>query len=455
MQQPLNIVYLHSHDTGRYIQPYGYPVHTPRLQRFAEQGVVFRQAFCANPTCSASRCGLLTGMWPHQNGMIGLAHRGVRMHDYRWHLAHYLREQGYATALAGMQHETSWKTRGELGYEHLLDERPLPGGEKGDEAAVLRAADFLHRQHGRPFLLSCGFVTTHRLDGGRQPAGENRVQWHNGEKSPMGDSRYVRPPTPFPDTPETREDWADFAVSATRLDNLMGEVIDALDASPHAGNTLVICTTDHGIAFPFMKCNLTDHGIGVMLMLRGPGFGGGRVIDAMVSQVDLFPTICDLLGRPAPERLVGRSILPLVRGEAASIRDEVFATVNYHAAYEPMRAVRTTRYKYIRRFDPRPHPVLPNCDDSPTKNLLLRHGWRQQAQEAEALYDLVFDPTESCNRVADPGYATALQEMRGRLERWMRETNDPLLSGRVPPQAGMVVNPIAGLSAAELAEILR
>ena len=82
-----NIVYIHSHDTGRYIQPYGHAVETPNLQRFAEQGVLFRQAFCANPTCSPSRAALLTGMWPHNNGMIGLAHRGSRLKDYSRHLA--------------------------------------------------------------------------------------------------------------------------------------------------------------------------------------------------------------------------------------------------------------------------------------------------------------------------------------------------------------------------------
>lgn len=460
MEKPLNIVYLHSHDTGRYVQPYGYPVHTPRLQRFAEQGVLFRQAFCANPTCSASRSGLLTGMWPHQNGMIGLTHRGARIHDYRWHLASFLHELGYKTALAGVQHEIESGHEAELGYEALPGDCALPGGQKGDEATVLRAKDFLAQSHTKPFFLSCGFDTTHRLNGGRQPEGENRVQWHNGEASPLGDPRYVRPPAPFPDTPDTRADWADFAVAATRLDNLMGDVIDALDKSPHADNTLVICTTDHGIAFPFMKCNLTDHGIGVMLMMRlrgrgrgrGRGFEAGNVIDAMVSQVDVYPTICELVGAKAPDRLVGRSIMPLLCGEAQTIRDEVFATVNYHAAYEPMRAVRNTRYKYIRRFDPQKHPVLPNCDDSPTKNYLLRNGWRDRGQAAEELYDLVYDPTESCNRATDVRYEDALNDLRGRLERWMRETSDPLISGYVPPRAGMIVNRVDGLSPAETPE---
>src|SRR5205085_6747340 len=72
----MNILYIHSHDTGRWIQPYGFPVATPNLQKLAENGVLFRQAFCVSPTCSPSRAALLTGKYPHNNGMLGLAHRG-------------------------------------------------------------------------------------------------------------------------------------------------------------------------------------------------------------------------------------------------------------------------------------------------------------------------------------------------------------------------------------------
>ena len=93
-----NILYLHSHDTGRYIQPYGYAVPTPNLQRLAEEGVLFRQAFCASPTCSPSRAALLTGMFPHVNGMLGLAHFGFTLNDYSQHIVHTLRRAGYTAS---------------------------------------------------------------------------------------------------------------------------------------------------------------------------------------------------------------------------------------------------------------------------------------------------------------------------------------------------------------------
>ena len=99
-----NILYIHSHDTGRYIQPFGHAMPTPNFQRLAEQGILFRQAFCANPTCSPSRAALLTGQWPHSCGMLGLAHRGFRLNDYSHHLVHTLKKAGYTTALSGFQH---------------------------------------------------------------------------------------------------------------------------------------------------------------------------------------------------------------------------------------------------------------------------------------------------------------------------------------------------------------
>ena len=100
----LNIIYIHSHDTGRYISPYGYRFDTPNLLKLAEGGVIFRQAFSAASSCSPSRAALLTGTYPHTNGMLGLAHRGFKLHYPEHHLAAFLASHGYETVLAGFQH---------------------------------------------------------------------------------------------------------------------------------------------------------------------------------------------------------------------------------------------------------------------------------------------------------------------------------------------------------------
>ena len=109
-----NILYIHSHDTGRWVRPYGYSVRTPNIQRLAEEGLLFRKAFCAAPTCSGSRACLLTGQYAHSNGMVGLAHRGFSLKDYRQHIVHTLRDLGYWSALIGEQHISK-----EIGRAHV------------------------------------------------------------------------------------------------------------------------------------------------------------------------------------------------------------------------------------------------------------------------------------------------------------------------------------------------
>ncbi|HYA98698.1 MAG TPA: sulfatase-like hydrolase/transferase [Ktedonobacteraceae bacterium] len=99
-----NILYIHSHDTGRYVQPYGHAISTPNIQHLAEQGILFRKAFCVAPTCSPSRAGLLTGQYAHCSGMTGLAHRGFSLSDYNQHVVHTLRKAGYYSALIGEEH---------------------------------------------------------------------------------------------------------------------------------------------------------------------------------------------------------------------------------------------------------------------------------------------------------------------------------------------------------------
>jgi arylsulfatase A-like enzyme len=427
MPQPPNIVYLHSHDTGRYIQPYGYGVHTPHLQRFAEQGVLFRNAFTVNPTCSPSRAALLCGTYPHENGMIGLAHRGGKLHDVNDHVVATLNAAGYDSARVGVQHVAAGDDP-RPPYGQVLETQ----GHQA-ESIVEAARAFIQRPREQPFFLACGFFETHRYQ-----------YWHD-RNSPVGDPRYVRPPACLPDTPRTRADFADYAAAVEKLDRHLGDVIDAIDAAGLADNTLVIVTTDHGIAFPHMKCSLSDHGQGVMLMMRGPaGLRGGKVVDPMVTHLDVFPTLCELVGLEKPERLRGKSLLPLVNGEVDRLHDAVFGTVNFHAAYEPKRSIRTDRYRYVKRLRRLDHPVLPNCDNGESKQQLLERDWPQRPQAEEALYDLTFDPNEAHNLIDDPRYADTLDDLRGRLEAWRRETNDPWLDGE-PDCSHMIVNPEDGL----------
>jgi N-sulfoglucosamine sulfohydrolase len=411
-----NIVYLHSHDTGRFIQPYGYAVETPALQRFAAEGVVFRQAFAVAPNCSPSRAALLTGEYPHNNGMHGLDHRGgFVLNDYRRHLLHTLRDNGYATVLGGLQHiglDTD-----AIGFDRVLGNARSPRAA----AVVPRVVSFLEQAPDQPFFLDCGIYETHK---------EQRL-FASAPESP--DTRFTAPPPTLPDTAETRLEMARFGKAVTVLDNAFGTVLQALEANGLADNTLVIVTTDHGLPLAGHKCTLSDGGAGVMLMMRGPGgFSGGRVIGSMVSQLDVFPTLCDLLQISPPQWLQGSSLLPLVRGEREQIHDAVFSELTYHTTYTPLRAVRTNRWKYIRSFADASQRHF-GGDPGPAVDQWDKEGGPKRFLAEEQLYDLLFDPGEACNLADDAEYGKVLGEMRTRLERWQRDTDDPLLKGDIPP----------------------
>ncbi len=426
-----NVVYLHSHDTGRYVQPYGYPVPTPNIQHLADQGVLFRQAFCAAPVCSGSRAALLTGQCTHSTGMRGLAHRGYRLFHPERHMVNVLREAGFWSGLVGEQHVSA--DPHDLGYDYVVD---LPTTRVSEVAPAATKLIAERSREQSPFFLSVGFFETHR---------------EFFEPSSIRDVLYSRPPENIADNPQTRRDMASFRASARSLDQGVGTVLNALEESGLADNTLVFMTTDHGLAFPDAKCTMYDRGIGVLLIMRGPGgFERGRVSDALVSHLDLYPTICDVVGLEHPPWIEGTSLLPLVRGDVTEIHDEIFAEVTYHAAYEPQRAVRTTRFKYMRRYDDQ-HPgrVLANLDDSLTKDVLLEGGWGDVDPPPEALFDLLLDPSEGQNRIDDPALTEVAEDLRRRLHEWMVRTEDPLLHGPVPPAEGTVVNTVDQISASD------
>ena len=415
LASPPNVIYLHSHDTGRHVQPYGHAVPTPAIQRLAEQGILFRRAFATAATCSGSRAALLTGQYPHVNGMTGLAHRGWELNDVGQHLTHTLRTAGYHSELIGEQHVS--ETPAVLGYDRVHE---IESNHVATVAPL--AVDALQRPMPEPFFLSVGFFETHR---------------RFFEPTSDRDERYALPPANLPDLPQVRRDMAHFLASARSLDDGVDQVLRALDRTGLAERTLVIFTTDHGLPFPGAKATLFDRGLGVSLIVRGPGgFRGGRVEEQLVSHLDIYPTLCDLAGIEHPPYLQGSSLLPLVRGEVDRLHDELFAEITFHAAYEPQRSVRTERYRLIRRFDTLDGPVLPNVDDGPTKDALVELGWFGWAGEEERLHDVLLDPGEAHNLIAEPAYAPVARDLRRRLHGWMVETDDPLLDGPVelPPR---------------------
>ncbi len=417
----VNIIYFHSHDTGRMVEPYGAPMRAPNMARFAREGVLFTNAHAASPTCSPSRAALLTGQYPHKNGMLGLAHLGFQLKDMRQTLMRVLSEEaGYRSALDGMVHHVA--DRAKAGFDQVLPVR----SDHAEHVAPV-GAEAIRKGPREGFFLSIGTEETHLPF----------------EQVPEGAANRVVLPEGFPDTPEVRQAMAGFQAGLTKLDDALGVVLKAVDDAGLRDKTLVIVTTDHGVPFPGHKGTLTENGTGVLLMMRGPGgFTGGKRIDALVSQLDLFPTLLDVIGLKPRPGLDGTSLLPLVQGETGTVRSKLVTQTTFHVAEEPYRAVTTPQWHYIRRIGPRDRRALANTDDSPMKDLALRHGYAEERIPVEQFYDLRPGKNRRVNvaHSRDPETQAALRELREHLTEWMKREKDPARKGRVkPPKRAFLV----------------
>jgi len=422
---PLNILVLHAHDMGCYNAIYGHPAPTPHMLELARSGVVFRHAHCAAPTCSPSRAAMWTGQTAHQAGMLGLVHRGFDLREPRQHLASYFRQHGYETVLCGQQHELRPEKMAQV-YDmaHLCD---TLGNPERDQRAADCAIEYLSLPKRSPWFLSVGFFLPHRAF---LPADPTLV-----------DENFVLPPAPLPDTRRVRRDMAEYYTSVAATDRQIGRILRALDGHGLRKNTLIVLTTDHGIAFPHMKCRLTSHGTNVTLVLSHPQIAPpSPASDALVSHVDLVPTLCEAAGLPLPPWTIGKSLLPILASRAEQVREDLFAEVNFHAAAEPMRSVRTARFNYIRIFDEDLRLPLANVDESYAKDELLAAGWPDLPRQKVQLFDLTLDPTEARNVADDPRYADIVLEMEMRLRHWLAATDDPLLHGPLAQPSGTMLN---------------
>jgi len=405
-----NILVIITHDTGRHLGCYGRSVNTPNLDRLEDEGVIFTNFFCTAPQCSPSRASLLTGRYPHNHGLIGLTHRGFRLNVDEPLLPALLAGAGYSTYLFGFQHESSDPSL--LGYRKVF---------RAESNSCLHVTplvlDFLAKNPKEPFFLMIGFSETHR------PFPE-----YDGPIDDIEGFPYL------PDVEEVRRDIAALNILVRRVDGKAGEILGAVDDAGLRENTLVTFTTDHGVAFPGAKATLFDPGIEIAMLMRGTGgFEGSKHIDALLSNLDFAPTILDLCGIPVPSKMQGRSILPVLRGEASKLYDQIFIEQTYHAAYDPLRGVRTEWFKYTRSFEERPFWFAPNVDGGLSKEVARQLGYFNKPRPSEMLFDLRKDPTERENLAADPCCSDVLQTMRSVLEGWMMETDDQMLRGNIPP----------------------
>ena len=362
---------------------------------------------------------MLTGRYPHSTGAMRL-HEPLPADQVTF--TQKLRDAGYWTALAGKTH---------VGPSALksFDLVKQGGGPSGCENWIptLRA-----RPKDKPFFAWLAAIDPHRP----------YEKWTLPE--PHDPKAAVVPPY-LPDVPEVRGDLAMYYDEVTRLDWFVGTVLNELRGTGVEGDTLVLFLSDNGRPFPRCKTTVYDSGIRTPLVARWPGrVKDGGACPALVSSIDLAPTILALAGVEAPPTVQGVSFVPLLDDPSKKVRDYIHAEHNWHDFDDHGRAVRNPRYKYIRNHYT-DVPGTPPADAVRSPSFQAMRRLRDDKKltpaqmnpfvvprPAEELYDCDADPHELTNLINDPAHAAALKELRAEYDRWVKATDDKVPARRTP-----------------------
>ena len=400
-------------------------IRTPNLDRLVRQGTVCTRAYCmgslkGGAVCVPSRAMVMSG--------ATLFHVSETLKDQgTW--PESFRQAGYATFMTGKWHngpESAQRSFAEgraVFFGGMGDPYRLPvqdfqaggapsakrlSGKHSVELFADCAVKFLNRQKGeRPFLCYVAFNAPHDP----RVAPREYHEHYNAAKPPLPPNFLPQHPfnngdligrderlAPWPRTPEiVRQHLADYYAAITFVDAQVGRILDALKASGQYHNTLIVYSSDHGLAIGshglFGKQNLYDHSMHAPLIFAGPGVPSGRQTAALCYLLDIFPTLGDLAGVRGPSGSEGKSLVPVFTGQKATVRDSLFT------AYRTVqRAVRDDRWK------------------------LLAYPQVNKVQ----LVDLQHDPAEINDLTADPAYAGERDRLLALLKKWQQEQGDTL-----------------------------
>lgn len=418
----------------------GHPfVRTPHIDRIAREGARFRNAFCTTPLCSPSRANLLTGQYTHRHGILDNTNRSEQSHRLRT-FPLVLQENGYETAYVGKWHMGN-DDSARPGFDHwaglegqgtsfdpVINENGSRSRHEGHTTDVLnaKAAEFVSRDRDRPFCLYLAHKALHpelvqRDDGSISDPGAARFlparrhetlyddapipRRRNTAADLSGKPALLRKIEGVPplgrDTGTSDETVRDRLRMLAGIDEGLGLLFEALERSGQLENTVIIFTSDHGYWYGEHGLSVErrlpyEEGIRIPLLVRfPPGIEAGRLVDEFALTIDLAPTVLDFAGIPMESGFDGRSLVPLLAGEApANWRTSFVIEYNSDTVFPRMhrmgyRAIRTQRWKYIRYQD------LEGMDE---------------------LYDLAADPYEMENRVGDPETAEIRKTLSSQLD---------------------------------------
>jgi len=386
-----NVILITADDLGQQLGCYGDKyARTPALDKLASEGVRFSTTWVSQSSSSASRSSIFTGLYPHQNGQVGLAHLGFYCRETP-RLPNLLKAAGYRTGILGKLHvgpEENFQFDHEVKQNWTIDVKRV----------TREAMAFITSDEEKPFFLKISYFDPHgplkdQVEGipekiykqGEVPV----MSWVRGNKE------------------SAQKQVASFYNATTRVDVGISLLMDELRRSGKIKNTLIIFVGDNGAAFTGGKTTCYDPGMEVPLIIywEGGKIKTGQVRNDLVSTLDIMPTILEACGVKAPDNLEGSSLIPLLKGAAKpKWRNYMFGEMNFHEPhqYMPMRTVRNSRFHLINNL------------------------YEYKSPEWE-LYDLSADPDEVKNIANDPAYGKELAQLKGELAGWRKKTNDPLL----------------------------
>jgi N-sulfoglucosamine sulfohydrolase len=435
-----NVLFITSDDLGLQLSCYGDKViGTPHLDALAASGVQFDVAYVAQASCSPSRSAMFTGLYPHANGQYGLTATRTALHPqlHDATLPNILKRAGYRTGIIGKLHV-------DPGGSFKFDFR---GGNHLDaldmKLVAERASKFMVESGEQPFFLMVNYTDPHAY----RPRGtkSNTIgDWSFRDRVAGIPETLVEPSAktvlPFQriDSPEQRQRVAGYYNSVKRMDIGVGLLLDSLKHHGHADNTLVIFVGDHGPPFNRGKATVYEGGLRVPFIVRWPGVSKPMRSGAMVSTVDILPTILDAAGATTDIERHGRSLRPVLESADAPWREYLVGEFHLHGPpWFPQRGIRDTRYKLIHNLladSAKPSGLIDGdigytvsredrYDGTP-----IRAAFDTYANPPEfELYDLANDPWEFHNLAGKAEYAEVEQRMKAALKAWRHETDDPAL----------------------------
>ena len=400
---------------------------TPHIDKLASEGLTFNHAYLSEAMCQPCRSELYSGQHPMRNG-AAWNHSGSRPETKS--LPHYLGDLGYRVGLSGKVHVTP---KSSFPFEKVDGFDPSCVRDPTLAHEVNSMRNFMTRKEQEPFCLVVALVEPH-------------VPWVMGDRTQYPDDEIKLPPN-LVDTPVTRDAFARYLAEITYMDDQVGEILDVLERTGKAEDTLVLFTSEQGAQFPGCKWTNWDTGLHTALVARWPGkIDAGECTDAMVQYVDIAPTLVDLAGGdPETYPFDGDSFVASLMDSKKQHREYAYGVHNNipeGPAY-PIRTVTNGEFRYIRNLSPDEIYIEKHLMGMKGDGGLNNPYWatwvfesgqtedaawlvkRYMKRPSEELYRTSGDEYELVNLAGDPRYANVKEELSRELDHWLHDQNDP------------------------------